>query len=124
MKKFNSEIHSMKAQRVKLVRQMREENEKFRSWRQQKEREVSRLREQDRKRQGQLQRMEVLHAKQQHVLRRKMEEAVSVNKRLKEALSLHGNKIGVKSALDSNSGENEQRIKGIDSYRRQLINYS
>ena len=51
LKRISSEIQVMKANRVKLVRQMREENEKYRVWRQQKEREVARLKEQDRKRQ-------------------------------------------------------------------------
>lgn len=110
LKKFNVEIQAMKTQRVKLVRQMREENEKFRTWRQQKEREVTRLRDQDRKRQGQIQKMEALHTKQQHVLRRKMEDAAAVNKRLKEALCLQG-KSAVKPTLNANSAENEQRIK-------------
>ena len=114
----------MKAQRVKLIRQMREENEKFRTWRQQKEREVSRLREQDRKRQGQIQKMEALHARQQHVLRRKMEEAVAVSKRLKEALNLQSTKNAIKSA-SANSNENEQRIQGRKTFQlnlRLLIN--
>lgn len=100
----------MRAQKVKLVRQMREENEKFRTWRQQKDREVARLKDQDRKRQGQLQKMEVLHAKQQNVLRRKMEDAMAVTKRLKEALSLHSTKPN-KSSSASTTSENDQRIK-------------
>ena len=100
----------MKANRVKLVRQMREENEKYRVWRQQKEREVTRLKDQDRKRQGQLQRMETLHTKQQNVLRRKMEDAMAVSKRLKEALSLNSQKLSTKAA--TNSSENDKRIKG------------
>lgn len=102
----------MRAQKVKLVRQMREENEKFRTWRQQKDREVARLKDQDRKRQGQLQKMEVLHAKQQNVLRRKMEDAMAVTKRLKEALSLHSTKPN-KSSSASTTSENDQRIKSI-----------
>jgi len=65
LKKFNLDIQNIRAQKVKLVRQMREDNEKFRTWRQQKEREVARLKDMDRKRQGQLQKMEVLHTKQQ-----------------------------------------------------------
>lgn len=90
---------------------MREENEKFRVWRTQKEREVARLKDQDRKRQGQLQKMEVLHAKQQSVLRRKMEDAMAVSKRLKEALSLHSSgKLASKTSTAS-STENDQRIK-------------
>ena len=101
----------MKAQKVKLVRQMREENEKFRSWRQQKEREVARLKDRDRKRLGEIQKMEVLHAKQQSVLRRKMEEANAVSKRLKEALCLRSTKP-TKSSNSSTPSDNEQRIKG------------
>ena len=65
LKKFNVDIQNIRAQKVKLVRQMREDSEKFRTWRQQKEREVARLKDMDRKRQGQLQKMEVLHTKQQ-----------------------------------------------------------
>jgi kinesin family protein 4/21/27 len=120
VKKFNTEIQSMKAQRVKLIRQMREENEKFRTWRQQKEREVSRLREQDRKRQGQIQKMEALHARQQHVLRRKMEEAVAVSKRLKEALNLQSTKNAIKST-SANSNENEQRIQSRKTFQFNLL---
>lgn len=111
LKKYNNDIQQMRAQKVKLVRQMREENEKFRQWRVQKEREVARLKDQDRKRQGQLQKMEVLHAKQQNVLRRKMEDAVAVSKRLKEALSLHSSKQ-INKAATANSAESDQRIKG------------
>ncbi|XP_057364516.1 chromosome-associated kinesin KIF4-like [Daphnia carinata] len=110
LKKFNNDIQAMRAQKVKLVRQMREENEKFRTWRQQKDREVARLKDQDRKRQGQLQKMEVLHAKQQNVLRRKMEDAMAVTKRLKEALSLQSTKPN-KSSSTSTTSENDQRIK-------------
>jgi len=110
LKRISNEIQVMKANRVKLVRQMREENEKYRVWRQQKEREVTRLKDQDRKRQGQLQRMETLHTKQQNVLRRKMEDAMAVSKRLKEALSLNSQKLSTKAA--TNSSENDKRIKG------------
>ena len=118
LKRISSEIQVMKANRVKLVRQMREENEKYRVWRQQKEREVARLKDQDRKRQGQLQRMETLHTKQQNVLRRKMEDAMAVSKRLKEALSLNSQKLSNKAA--ANSSENEKRIKGKLTPRRVL----
>jgi len=116
LKRISGEIQVMKANRVKLVRQMREENEKYRVWRQQKEREVARLKEQDRKRQGQLQRMETLHTKQQNVLRRKMEDAMAVSKRLKEALSLNSQKLSNKAA--ANSSENEKRIKGMLAWDR------
>ncbi|XP_068231625.1 chromosome-associated kinesin KIF4-like [Palaemon carinicauda] len=86
--KLNTEIQSMKAMRVKLIRQMKEDNEKFRLWKAQKDKEVARLKEQDRRKEYQIVKMERLHSKQQNVLRRKMEEASAINKRLKDALAL------------------------------------
>jgi hypothetical protein len=73
----------MKQAKVKLIRQMRSENERFRSWKQEREKELIQLRIQDRRRQNEMARMERLHTKQQNVLKRKVEEAAAVNKRLK-----------------------------------------
>jgi len=73
----------MKQAKVKLIRQMRSENERFRSWKQEREKELIQLRVQDRRRQNEMARMERLHTKQQNVLKRKVEEAAAVNKRLK-----------------------------------------
>ncbi|XP_013147803.1 PREDICTED: chromosome-associated kinesin KIF4-like isoform X3 [Papilio polytes] len=83
---LNAELHSMKANKVKIIRQMREESEKFRKWKADNERAMLRLRNEDKKRANAMAKMECLHAKQRNVLKRKMEEAVAVNKRLKEAL--------------------------------------
>ncbi|XP_041968888.1 chromosome-associated kinesin KIF4 isoform X2 [Aricia agestis] len=83
---LNAELQAMKATKVKIIRQMREESEKFRKWKADNERALLRLRNEDRKRATAMAKMESLHAKQQTVLKRKMEEAVAVNKRLKEAL--------------------------------------
>ncbi|XP_059058247.1 chromosome-associated kinesin KIF4A isoform X2 [Achroia grisella] len=83
---LNAELQSMKVTKVKIIKQMREESEKFRKWKADNERALLRLRNEDRKRATAMAKMESLHAKQQNVLKRKMEEAVAVNKRLKEAL--------------------------------------
>ncbi|PNF43510.1 hypothetical protein B7P43_G09319 [Cryptotermes secundus] len=85
---LNGEIQGMKQVKVKLIRQMRSENERFRSWKQEREKELIKLRVQDRRRQNEMARMERLHTKQQNVLKRKVEEAVAVNKRLKDALAV------------------------------------
>jgi kinesin family protein 4/21/27 len=84
----NGELQGMKQAKVKLIRQMRSENERFRSWKQEREKELIKLRVQDRRRQNEMARMERLHTKQQNVLKRKVEEAVAVNKRLKYALAV------------------------------------
>lgn len=85
-------VQNMKSNKVRLIRQMRAENERFRLWKLQKERELVKLRDQDRRHQFQLNRMERLHSKQQNVLRRKVEESAAINKRLK-VLSLLIGKI-------------------------------
>ncbi|XP_049642799.1 chromosome-associated kinesin KIF4A-like [Suncus etruscus] len=84
--KLNQEIRMMKSQRVQLMRQMKEDGEKFRQWKHQKDREVIQLKEQDRKRQHELLKLERNFQKQSNVLRRKTEEAAAANKRLKDAL--------------------------------------
>ncbi|XP_076066005.1 kinesin-like protein 3A [Oratosquilla oratoria] len=102
--KLGSEIQSMKAARVKLIRQMKEDNEKFRVWKAQKDREVAKLKQEDRKKQYQIVKMERLHTKQQNVLKRKMEEAVAINKRLKDAMALQ--KAGAERRAVSKGGDN------------------
>ncbi|KAH9630789.1 hypothetical protein HF086_001017 [Spodoptera exigua] len=77
-------LQQLKQTKVKIIKQMREESEKFRKWKADNERAMLRLRNEDRKRATAMAKMESLHAKQQNVLKRKMEEAVAVNKRLKQ----------------------------------------
>ncbi|XP_007441167.1 chromosome-associated kinesin KIF4A isoform X1 [Python bivittatus] len=84
--KLHQEIRAMKNQRIQLIRQMKEDAEKFRQWKQQKDKEVIQLKAQDRKRQYERVKLEQDFQKQASVLRRKAEEAAAANKRLKEAL--------------------------------------
>uniref|UniRef100_A0A2K6FP49 Kinesin family member 4A n=1 Tax=Propithecus coquereli TaxID=379532 RepID=A0A2K6FP49_PROCO len=84
--KLNQEIRMMKNQRVQLMRQMKEDAEKFRQWKHQKDKELMQLKERDRKRQYELLKLERNFQKQSNVLRRKTEEAAAANKRLKDAL--------------------------------------
>ncbi|XP_073727255.1 kinesin family member 4 isoform X4 [Misgurnus anguillicaudatus] len=80
------ELQAMKSQRVQLMRQMKEDSEKFRVWKQKKDKEVLQLKEKDRKRQYEMLKLERDFQKQASVLRRKTEEAAAANKRLKDAL--------------------------------------
>ncbi|KAJ0004319.1 hypothetical protein NQD34_010533 [Periophthalmus magnuspinnatus] len=84
--KLMQEIQAMKTQRTQLMRQMRDDSEKFRLWKSKKDREVIQLKEKDRKRQYELLKLERDFEKQANVLRRKTEEAAAANKRLKDAL--------------------------------------
>lgn len=108
---LNNEIQSMKAAKVKLIKTMRSEEQKFREWKVQREKELMRLKDQDRKRQNQIIRMENMHSKQQNVLKRKVEEAAAINKRLKDALALQ-KQAQERRAL--NSGKSERVEQWVD----------
>lgn len=86
IKQLNQEITAMKGTKVKLLKQMREETDKYRSWRQQTERELARVKQQDRKKETEIAKMKLTHEKQKNVLKRKFEEAASLNKRLQSTL--------------------------------------
>ncbi|KAM3912349.1 chromosome-associated kinesin KIF4A [Leptodactylus fuscus] len=107
--KLNSEIKAMKMQRVQLMRQMKEDAEKFRSFKQQKTKEVIQLKEKDRKRQYELLKLERDFQKQANVLRRKTEEAATANKRLKEALQRQ------KEAIDRRKDAQNRGMEGASA---------
>ncbi|XP_046867068.1 chromosome-associated kinesin KIF4A isoform X2 [Drosophila willistoni] len=83
---LSQEIRDMKEAKVKLIRAMRQESEKFRQWKMIREKEVTQLKSKDRKLKSEMARQEQLHVKQRNVLKRKCEEALAANKRLKDAL--------------------------------------
>ncbi|KAK7485932.1 hypothetical protein BaRGS_00022798 [Batillaria attramentaria] len=85
--RLNVEIQGLKQQRVKLMRQMKEEADTWRRWKQKKDKEVLQLMQKDRKRQAEVAKLQQTNQKQQAVLKRKVEEAAAANKRLKEALA-------------------------------------
>ena len=86
VKVLNEEIRSVKAAKVKLIKQMKEDADKVRVWKTQKEREVASLKQTERKQQVKIAKMESLHTKRQNVLQRKMEEAQVAKKRLEEII--------------------------------------
>lgn len=84
---LNTEIQGLKQQRVKLMKQMKEDADQWRKWRQQKDKEVLQLQQKDRKRQFEIQKLQRENQRTQNVLQRKSEEATAANRRLKEALA-------------------------------------
>lgn len=79
--KLNKEIQEIKSARVKLVREMKQESDTFRKWKLSKNKELNVMKEKERKRENDIKRMESMHAKKQNVLKRKVEEAVAINRR-------------------------------------------
>lgn len=86
---MEKDIREMKQKKVKLIRAMKAESEDFRKWKLSFGKEVVQLREKNRKRENDMKKAEQMHEKQRNVLKRKVDEALMINKRLKDALDKH-----------------------------------
>lgn len=83
---LKKEIHEMKTVRVQLIRNQRSESDRFKKWISTRDKEINTLKEKSKKAANEMKRMERMHEKQQTVLKRKVEEAKAVNKRLQDAM--------------------------------------
>ncbi|XP_017153045.1 chromosome-associated kinesin KIF4 [Drosophila miranda] len=101
---LSAEIRAMKESKVKLIRTMRCESDKFRQWRTVREKELTQLKSKDRKMQSEMVRQQTLHTKQRQVLKRKCEEALATNKRLKDALDRQASAQRQRHAKDPTGG--------------------
>ncbi|KAI4490936.1 hypothetical protein M0802_010610 [Mischocyttarus mexicanus] len=115
IKNLTNEIQSLKQTRVKLVRQMRSDADRFAEWKRTREKELYKLKELDRKRANQIVRLQMQHDKQQNVYKRKMEEAYAANKRLKDALEVQKKASQRREKAFNNKGD-------IQSWVRQEVN--
>ncbi|XP_003703069.1 kinesin-like protein 3A isoform X1 [Megachile rotundata] len=106
IKNLLNETQLLKQTRVKLIRQMRIESDKFTKWKTIKEKELNKLKDQNRKQVNEVTRLKMWHNKQETVFKRKMEEAFAVNKRLKEALDLQK-----RAAMRRDKTNNVDKIK-------------
>lgn len=83
---LKKEIQEMKTYRVQLIRQQRSDSERYKKWIATRDKEINTLKEKGKKAQNEMKRMERMYEKQQTVLKRKVEEAKAINKRLQDAM--------------------------------------
>lgn len=83
---LKKEILAMKTARIQLIRQQRSDSDRYKKWISSRDKEINTLKEKGKKVQNEMKRMERMHEKQQAVLKRKVEEAKAVNKRLQDAM--------------------------------------
>lgn len=89
MGKLGNEILLLKQQRVKLMKQMKEEVSNFQKWKKEKEKQVTQLQQKERKREVEMTKMKKQFEQQQAVQKRRTAEAMAANKRLLDALAKH-----------------------------------
>lgn len=80
------EIEEMKKAKVHLIRTQRSEADKYKRFIATRDKEINFLKEKGRKAQNEMKRKERLHEKQQAVLKRKVEEAKAISKRLQDTV--------------------------------------
>jgi hypothetical protein len=90
--RLEGDIQQIKAQRVFLIRAAEKAQKEHNEWKRSKDREMLQLRKKGMADQAKLKKLETLHARQQQVLRRKMEEAEAARKRLKEIQGVVGSR--------------------------------
>ncbi|XP_065576821.1 chromosome-associated kinesin KIF4A-like isoform X2 [Artemia franciscana] len=86
LSKLTSQIQDLKSTRVKLIRQLREDSAKFSQWKKQKDHELMQMRERERKREGERIRQNRIQSRKETVMKRRLEDAIAVSKRFKDAL--------------------------------------
>ena len=111
-KKYQEEIRVIKAAKVKLVKQMKEEADKVRVWKQSKEKEVIQLKQADRKKAAAMSKMSVQHERKQNVLKRRMEEVLAINKRLKDAQAKKASARATKAGAGTGLTGAGERVRG------------
>ncbi|XP_065312845.1 chromosome-associated kinesin KIF4A-like isoform X2 [Gordionus sp. m RMFG-2023] len=89
--KLQTDITEMKQSRVKLIRKMKEESDKFRKMKMEKDKEMIQFKSNVRKREIAYNQKEQKLKTEQIVLRRKNEEILATNKRLKDILTKRQN---------------------------------
>lgn len=110
IKQLDNEIMLMKQNKVKLMKKIREESEKFRTWKIQREKELAKLKQQDRKKDNEIAKIKSMNAKQQNVLKRKVEEAHALNKRLQQSLQLRKQAQEMKNTDKSKQAKTSVKI--------------
>lgn len=82
--KLKNEISQIKSDRVKLIKQMKADNDKFRMYKTEKEREVSQLKAQERKRLVEISKLQSGQSRQEAILKRKNDEIHRIQKQLRD----------------------------------------
>lgn len=123
IKDMARDIQEMKQKKVKLIKTMKTESEEFRKWKLDFGKEVVQLRAKDRKRDVEMRKNKDQHERERNVLKRKVEEALMTNKRLKDALDKNRNAQAHRKKMPGNSaGSNKaDQINGIIDNEIEII---
>ncbi|XP_071589990.1 kinesin-like protein KIF21A isoform X10 [Heliangelus exortis] len=99
LKKLQQEVTEMKKTKVRLMKQMKEEQEKARMTESRRNREIAQLKKEQRKREHQLKLLEAQKRNQEVILRRKTEEVTALRRQVRPLSDKVAGKVGRKLSL-------------------------
>uniref|UniRef100_A0A8B9TLD8 Kinesin-like protein KIF21A n=1 Tax=Anas platyrhynchos TaxID=8839 RepID=A0A8B9TLD8_ANAPL len=99
LKKLQQEVTEMKKTKVRLMKQMKEEQEKARMTESRRNREIAQLKKEQRKREHQLRLLEAQKRNQEVILRRKTEEVTALRRQVRPLSDKAAGKVSRKLSL-------------------------
>ncbi|XP_032852088.1 kinesin-like protein KIF21A isoform X9 [Tyto alba] len=99
LKKLQQEVTEMKKTKVRLMKQMKEEQEKARMTESRRNREIAQLKKEQRKREHQLKLLEAQKRNQEVILRRKTEEVTALRRQVRPLSDKVAGKVSRKLSL-------------------------
>nr|XP_030148008.3 kinesin-like protein KIF21A isoform X6 [Taeniopygia guttata] len=103
LKKLQQEVTEMKKTKVRLMKQMKEEQEKARMTESRRNREIAQLKKEQRKREHQLKLLEAQKRNQEVILRRKTEEVTALRRQVRPLSDKVAGKVSRKLSLPEHS---------------------
>uniref|UniRef100_A0A8C0VIM7 Kinesin family member 21A n=1 Tax=Cyanistes caeruleus TaxID=156563 RepID=A0A8C0VIM7_CYACU len=105
LKKLQQEVTEMKKTKVRLMKQMKEEQEKARMTESRRNREIAQLKKEQRKREHQLKLLEAQKRNQEVILRRKTEEVTALRRQVRPLSDKVAGKVNRKLSLPEHSSQ-------------------
>uniref|UniRef100_A0A8C3U176 Kinesin family member 21A n=1 Tax=Catharus ustulatus TaxID=91951 RepID=A0A8C3U176_CATUS len=133
LKKLQQEVTEMKKTKVRLMKQMKEEQEKARMTESRRNREIAQLKKEQRKREHQLKLLEAQKRNQEVILRRKTEEVTALRRQVRPLSDKVAGKVSrklslpehsVQEASSSLSGEHDGSRTAPDQFHIEICNWT
>ncbi|XP_048356999.1 kinesin-like protein KIF21A isoform X3 [Sphaerodactylus townsendi] len=105
LKKLQQDVAEMKKTKVRLMKQMKDEQEKARMNESRRNREIAQLKKEQRKREHQLKLLEAQKKNQEVILRRKTEEVTALRRQARPLSEKVGGRVSRKSSLPEHSNQ-------------------
>lgn len=118
---LTEEIGGMKAAKIKLMRQIKEEKDNYKKWKDEKTRSILKMKRDNQKKDQEIQKLKKENSKKSNILRRKVEELQALQKRQK--VDVQKRKKALKQKQKSKKIDPEKIKQWVVENTQKLIRY-